>query len=77
MGPMVESEARDWVFGLGGRFALTAEISVFGKKEEKFSVLAVGHSPFNLSTLEATFIKTSNPALCRQKVFVHCVKIVH
>ena len=35
-----------------------------------FSILAQGRSPFHLSALEATFIKTSIPALCRQKEFV-------
>ena len=43
----------------------------------RFSILAQGCSLFHLSTLEATFIKTSNPALCRQKEFVYSLKIVH
>ena len=30
-----------------------------------FSILAKGRSPFHLSALEATFIKPSNPILCR------------
>ena len=38
--------------------------------DSRFSILAQGRSPFHLSALEATFIKTSNPALCRQKEFV-------
>ena len=42
----------------------------------RFSIFAQGHSPFHLSALEATFIKTSNPALCRQKEFVYNLKIV-
>ena len=42
-----------------------------------FPILAQGRSPFSLSALEATFIKTSNPALCRQKEFVYSLKIVH
>ena len=45
--------------------------------DSRFSILAQGHSPFHLSALEATFIKTSNPALCRQKEFVYSLKIVH
>ena len=32
--------------------------------DSRFSVLAQGRSPFHLSALEATFIKTSNPTLC-------------
>ena len=45
--------------------------------DSRFSILAQGRSPFHLSTLVATFIKTSNPALCRQKEFVYSLKIVH
>ena len=35
--------------------------------DSRFSILAQGHSPFHLSAIEATFIKTSNPALCQHK----------
>ena len=42
-----------------------------------FFILAQVRSPFHLSALEATFIKISNPALCRQKDFVYSLKIVH
>ena len=45
--------------------------------DSRFSILAQSRSPFHLSALEATFIKTSNPALCRQKEFVYSLKIVH
>ena len=45
--------------------------------DSRFSILAQGRSPFHLSALEATFIKTSNPALCRQKEFIYSLKIVH
>ena len=41
------------------------------------SILAQGRSPFHLSALEATFIKTSNPTLCRQTEFMYSLKIVH
>ena len=34
---------------------------------EKFSILARGRSSFHLSSLEATFIKSLNPLLCKQK----------
>ena len=44
--------------------------------DSRFSTLAHGRSPFHLSTFEATFIKTSNPAFCRQKEFVYSLKIV-
>ena len=45
--------------------------------DSTFSALAKGRSPFHLSALEATFIKTSNPILCRQKEFVYNLKILH
>ena len=45
--------------------------------QSRFFIFAQGRSPFHLSALEATLIKTSNPALCRQKEFVYSLKIVH
>ena len=38
---------------------------------EKFSILARGRSSFHLSALEATFIKSLNPLLCKQKEFIY------
>jgi len=35
--------------------------------DKRFSILAKGCSSFHLSILQAVFIKTSNPILCRQK----------
>ena len=43
--------------------------------DSRFSILAQGRSPFHLSALEATFIKPSNPALCRLKEY--SLKNVH
>ena len=45
--------------------------------DSKFSILAQSRSPFHLSAVETTFIRTSNPVLCRQKEFVCSLKIVH
>ena len=45
--------------------------------DSMFSILAKGPSPFHLSALEATFIKTSNPIFCRRKEFVYNLKILH
>ena len=42
---------------------------------EKFSILARGRSSFHLSALEATFIKSLNALLCKQKEFVYSLKI--
>ena len=43
--------------------------------DEKISILARGRSSFHLSALEATFIKSLNPLLCKQKEFVYSLKI--
>ena len=45
--------------------------------DNKFSILARGRTSFHLSTLEATYIKTSKPNLCKQKEFVYGLKIAH
>ena len=45
--------------------------------DSRFSILAQGRLTFHLSALEATFIKTSNRALCLQKEFAYSLKIVH
>ena len=45
--------------------------------DSRLSILAQRHQPLHLSALEATFIKTSNPALCRQNEFVYSLKIVY
>ena len=45
--------------------------------DNRFSILAKSRSFFHLSALEATFIKTSNLILCRQKEFVYSLKILH
>ena len=42
---------------------------------EKFSILARGRSSFHFSALEATFIKSLNSLLCKQKEFVYSLKI--
>jgi len=43
--------------------------------KDKFSVLAQARTSFHLSVLEATFIKSLNPLLCKQKEFVYSLKI--
>ena len=42
---------------------------------KKFSILTRGHSSFHLSALKATFIKSLNALLCKQKEFVYSLKI--
>ena len=43
--------------------------------DNKFSILARARTSFHLSTLEATYLKTSKPNLCKQKEFVYDLKI--
>ena len=43
--------------------------------KDKFSVLARARTSFHLSALEATFIKSLNPLLYKQKEFVYSLKI--
>jgi len=42
--------------------------------KDKFSVLVRARTPFHLSALEATFIKSLNSLLCKQKEFVYSMK---
>ena len=44
---------------------------------EKFSILAQGRSSFHFSVLEATFVKSFNPLLCKQKEFVYSLKFLN
>ena len=43
---------------------------------DQFSVLAKARTNFHLGALEATFIKTLKPILCRQKEFVYSLQIL-
>ena len=43
--------------------------------DSKFSILFRGRSKFHLSALEATFIKSLKPNLCKQKEFVYSLKL--
>ena len=42
-----------------------------------FSILATARSSFHLSVLEATYINSLQPILCRQKEFVYSLQILH
>jgi len=42
-----------------------------------FSILATGRSSFYLATLEAVYIHSLKPVLCRQKEFVYLLETVH
>ena len=43
--------------------------------DSEFSILSPGRTAFHLSNLEATYIKTSKPSLCKQKELVYGLKI--
>ena len=43
--------------------------------DDKFSILARARSLFHLSALEATFIKSLKPILCKQKEFVYSLRL--
>ena len=45
--------------------------------DEKFTILSFGRSSFHLSALEAVYIKSCKPNLCRQKQFVYNLKLLH
>ena len=56
---------------------LTNQSCALHYSDDRFSILSKGRSAFHLSALEATYIKVSQPILCRQKEFVYALKISH
>ena len=58
-----------------GQHLLDNAQCAFHYNNEKFSILARGRSSFHLSALEAIFIVSLNPPLCKQKEFVYSLKI--
>ena len=44
--------------------------------DRQFSILAKARTQFHLAALEAIFIKTQQPILCRQKEFVYYLQIL-
>ena len=67
-----QSPASDSAIGL---HLLLNSICAQHYDDGRFSIIAQGRSPFNLSVLEATFTKMSNPALCQQKQFVYTLQL--
>ena len=62
------------------QLGLIHDLSVDDKDENSSNdaeELVCGRTSFHLSTLEATYIKTSKPNLCKQKEFVYSLKITH
>ena len=60
-----------------GQHLLYNQLCAQNYSDDKFSILAHGRTAFHLLTLEATYIKTSKPNLCKQKEFVYSLKISH
>ena len=60
-----------------GQHLLQNRICAREYNDNKFSILSRGRTSFHLSTLEATYIKTSKPNLCKRKEFVCGLKITH
>ena len=60
-----------------GQHLLHNQLCAQNYSDDKFSILAHGRTAFHLLTLEATYIKTSKPNLCKQKEFVYSLKILH
>ena len=60
-----------------GQHLLTNQSCALHHSDDRFSILSKGCSAFHLSAIEATYIKVSQPILCRQKEFVYALKISH
>ena len=45
--------------------------------DNQFTVLAVARSSFHLATLQVTFMKNKQPALCRRKEFIYALQLIH
>ena len=58
-----------------GQHLLDNDRCVLNYDDKRFSILAAARSSFHLNLLEATYIKTRRPVLCRQKEFVYTLKL--
>ena len=59
-----------------GQYLLDNPICAKNYSDEKFAILLFGRLPFRLSVLEAVYIKSCKPNLCRQKEFVYNLKLL-
>ena len=57
-----------------GQHFLDNEQCALNYDNKWFSVLAAAHSSFHINLLEAAYIKTKCPVLCKQKEFVYTLK---
>ena len=58
-----------------GQHLLDNDRCALNYDDKRFSILAAARSSFHLNLLEATYIKTRRPVLCRQKEFVYTLKL--
>ena len=58
-----------------GQHLLDNEQCAANYNNKHFKILAVARNSFHLCLLEATFIKTKHPVLCKQKEFVYTLKL--
>ena len=58
-----------------GQHLLDNEQYAANYNNKRFKILAVARNSFHLCLLEATFIKTKHPVLCKQKKFVYTLKL--
>ena len=58
-----------------GQHLLDNDQCVSNYDKKRFSIFAAARSSFYLNLLEAAYIKTRRPVLCRQKVFDYTLKL--
>ena len=58
-----------------GQHLLENDQCALNYDNQRLSILATARSSFHLNLLEAAYIKTQSPVLCRQKEFVHTLKL--
>ena len=58
-----------------GQHLLDNPICAQNYSDKKFTILSFGRSSFHLSALEAVYIKSCKPNLCRQNKFVYNLKL--
>ena len=59
-----------------GQHLLNNDQSALNYDNKRFSILVTARNSFHLNLLEAVYIKTQRPALCRQKEFVYTLKLL-
>ena len=58
-----------------GQHLLDNDRCALNYDDKRFSILAAARNSFHHNLLEATYIKTRRPVLCRQKEFVYTLKL--